>query len=242
MIVFPNIDYPFWLEEWNKNLQNPTYHLGEMDKYSKIPKGITEYECEKQIYSLIQNISDPSIEKEKVLMVIDLIYRWGGPSGRMFYIGTNKSRKSLNDDLYIFERYCDAINLAFQGKSSSKFLFQSIPGIGSSFASKHATFWSSKSTKPLIVVDSKIAGCFGMKNLDELDKAVSYEKILFEFKVKADKLNGFNSQYLEKALFTFHKNYFNNENDGWNPKQTGIIKDKLEAERLAQILGLQTNE
>ena len=70
MIIFPNIDYSFWLEEWTKNLQSPTYHLGEMDKYSKIPKGITEYECEKQIYSLIQNITNPYIEKEKVLMVM----------------------------------------------------------------------------------------------------------------------------------------------------------------------------
>jgi hypothetical protein len=238
-LEFPSIDYDFWLVKWSDNLLNKAYHLTEMDSYSPIKSNITEKECEDEIRVLIRNIQNPELEKDSVLRVVDLIYRWGGPSGRMFYIAKNKPRKKLQLAEDLFGRYCDAIELAKKGKSSSKFLFQSIPGIGSSFASKHAAFWSYYSPTPLIVIDSKIAGCFGFENLEELEKEISFDEILLTFKMKG-KLINLNIQDVEKALFTFHKNYFNNENDGWNPKPTEIVKDKLEAERLALILGFNT--
>lgn len=224
MLKFPEIDYDYWLDQWYSNININAYHLSAMDKFSKIPSIITERECEEQIRELIKGIADIRNEKECVLKVVDLIYRWGGPSGRFFYISKQNPRLLLQTSPEIFNRYCDAIDLAKNGKASSKFLFQSIPGIGPSFATKHSAFWSTFSPRPLIVVDSKIAGCFGFKKLDEFENRISYEEALDKFSDFAKKKNsGMTVQDIEKALFTFHKHYFKNDNDGWaaNVKSTG---------------------
>lgn len=218
-LEIPKINFKYWLDQWEINLSNKAYHINAMDGFSRIKENISEKECEDQIRDLVSNILDPRNEKFQVLKVIDLIYRWGGPSGRMFYIGKEKARLMLESKSDLFNRYCGAIELAQKGKASSKFLFQSLPGIGPSFASKHSAFWSANSKTPLIVVDSKIAGCLGYKTLDSLEKDFSYEQILIFFRDTVKTIDTLkNSQDLEKALFTFHRVYFKNDNNGWDEK------------------------
>ncbi len=84
MIKFPEINYTYWLDKWYQNINIEAYHVKAMENFSKIPLGITEKECEEQIHELVKGIHDIRKEKEHVLRIVDLIYRWGGPSGRNF--------------------------------------------------------------------------------------------------------------------------------------------------------------
>jgi hypothetical protein len=231
VLKFPNIDFDYWLGVWNELQNKMAYFTPKMNLYSKIDKGITYLQCETEILKIVEKINNTSVERSEVLKVIDLIYRWGGPSGRMFYTKSNNKGNSprreleLQDDL--FNRYCDAIDLALAGKSSSKFLFESINGIGPSFASKHAAFWSSKSTRPLIVIDSKIAGCFGKKKLELFEKEFHYDNTLNQFVNFGNSLTiPKTSQEIERSLFAFHLNFFNNENTNWQHNKRNAIKDK----------------
>jgi hypothetical protein len=245
MLNFPKIDFEYWLVEWDTTQIEKAYFTPKMNLYSSIKKDITLIDCEHQILSINKKVKNPFNEKNEVFKVIDLIYRWGGPSGRMFYNGLNSNGNSPRRELEIqndlFTRYCDAIDLARAGKVSSKFLFETIPGIGSSFASKHAAFWSSESKRPLIVIDSKIAGCFGKQNLKLFEKENHYESTLNQF-VEYGKSLTFSkkSQEIERALFTFHLHFFNNENTDWqtNKKEAYEDKDYQIAESLAKQLGI----
>jgi hypothetical protein len=237
---FPPINFEYWLSKWQSNQNKEAYFLPQMTNYSQIKKGITDLECEEEILTLVKKIQDPIQEKEAVLRVIDLIYRWGGRSGRMFYLQNqdkNKMpRKELAENQDLFHRYCDAIDLAKNGKASSKFLFQTIPGIGSSFASKHATFWSAYSRSPLIVIDSKIVGCFGIEKLEKFDLNYSYESVINEFNEFGKSLTpSLTSQQVERALFTFHLHFFNNENSGWTNKDVIELKNSEDFDIAAQI-------
>jgi hypothetical protein len=231
MLDFPRIDIEYWLTEWN-NLQKETaYFTPKMNLFSKIDNQISCLQCEIEILKIVKKINNPFVERSEVLKVIDLIYRWGGPSGRMFYLKSNYNGNSPRRELELqndlFNRYCDAIDLALAGKSSSKFLFESINGIGPSFASKHAAFWSSKSIRPLIVIDSKIAGCFGKKKLELFEKEFHYDNTLNQFVNYGNSLTlPRTSQEIERSLFAFHLNFFNNENTDWQPKKRNAIKDK----------------
>ncbi len=237
---FPQINFEYWLSKWQSNQNKEAYFLPQMTNYSQIKKGITDLECEKEILELVKKIQDPIQEKEDVLRVIDLIYRWGGRSGRMFYLQNQDRdkmpRKELAENQDLFLRYCDAIDLAKKGKASSKFLFQTIPGIGSSFASKHATFWSAFSQRPLIVIDSKIVGCFGIENLEKFDQTYSYESVINKFNEFGKSLTpSLTCQQVERALFTFHLHFFNNENTGWAHKDIFKLKNCEDFDITAQI-------
>jgi hypothetical protein len=74
-------------------------------------------------------------------------------------------------------------------------------------------FWSKYN---LIVIDNKIAGVLGYKNPSKLFKDYSYEDILNEAKKLAKTLNLENVTIVERALFTFHENYFDNSNTKFN--------------------------
>jgi hypothetical protein len=244
-INLPNIDYDYWLSIWLKNQKkdDSVYSNNNMKLFKTTFSNVKNaFECEQKIQETINKIDNFREQKQQVLIVVDLIYRWGGPSGRMFYakMKDKKShRENLENKVMIYDLYCDAIELAKNGKISSKFLFQSIPGIGSSFATKHAAFWSQNSKKPLIVLDSKIAGTLGYKTLIDLEKEIDYYSVLDQFSKEAKKKINSNektAQNLEKALFSFHSHYFLNENNGWHKKDFKNDKDFKVAIKIAENL------
>jgi hypothetical protein len=246
-INLPEIDYDYWLGIWTKNQEkeNSVYSNLNMKSFKSTYLDVKNAkECEEKIDEIINKIDDLNKQKQLVLTVVDLIYRWGGPSGRMFYARQEKNksrRENLENKTMLYQLYCDGVELARKGKISSKFLFESIPGIGPSFATKHAAFWSRKSNNPLIVVDSKIAGALGFKSVFYLEQKIDYDSLLFEFNkqarikiISADKT----AQNLEKALFTFHSHFFLNENNGWlkNINEFENQKDFKIAIKIAEYL------
>lgn len=233
-ITFPNINYNYWFSLWNKS-------VGEKQVYTN--KNLTEYikfdsdtnACTNEIIKLT-NSND--LSQQTIFKVIDLIYSWGGRSGRMFYSrskGKLSPREELEANDNNFKVYLDGIKLAKGGKTESIEKFSSIRGIGSSYASKHAYFWSIHSDNPLIIVDSKIAGTLGYKTIDSLFRDYTYKDIVNLFVAKAQLyFNEKNPSKVERALFAFHNLYFLNDNSGWKNKSES--QDFDEALRIANIL------
>ena len=231
---FPAIDYKFWLSNWSKSIgEQKTYTNKNMIKYIIFDGNINS--CTDEIFSIVKF---NEINKLSILRVIDLIYSWGGRSGRLFYAssrGKLSPRENLEVNESALKKYIDGVKLARNGNPDSIKYFCEINGIGPSYASKHAYFWSLNSNNPLIIVDSKIAGSLGYKNINSLQKNFSYKKIITSFKNKAlEEYNFSNPSNIERALFAFHNHYFLNDNSGWKNNIEG--QDYAEALKLAKIL------
>ncbi|PKG59208.1 hypothetical protein [Shewanella sp. GutDb-MelDb] len=231
---FPKIDYEFWLSNWSDSIgDKATYSNKNILKYIVFEGDINS--CTDEIYNLVK---ENDLNKLSVLRVVDLIYSWGGPSGRMFYAsiqGKSIPRESLENDDSVFSKYLEGIRLAKQGSTESIKIFGEIDGIGPSYASKHACFWSCRSESPLIIVDSKIAGSLGYKTIANLKRIVSDRAIVTAFKNKAiEEYNESSPIKVERALFAFHNHYFLNGNNGWKNKIQS--KDFAEAQNIASVL------
>jgi len=233
-VKLPTIDYKFWLSDWSKSIgEQKTYTNKNMIKYIIFDGNINS--CTNEIFSIIKS---DKIDNSSILRVIDLIYSWGGKSGRMFY-ASSRGQLSPREDLEVNKealiKYMKGIELAMSGNPDSINYFCQINGIGKSYASKHAYFWSLNSSNPLIIVDSKIAGSLGYQTINSLQNNFSYESIIASFKSKAfDEFADGNPSNVERALFAFHNHYFLNDNSGW--KNNIENHDYDEALRLAKTL------
>jgi len=233
-IKFPDIEYGYWLSEWTRSIgELPTYSNKNMVKYIVFNGNINS--CTSEILTLVKS---QDLSKLTVLRVIDLIYSWGGKSGRMFYASVNEKtspRQSLDKIDSVFDKYLQGIMLAKQGDIRSINKFCEIGGIGLSYASKHAYFWSLDSKQPLIIVDSKIAGSLGYLTIQSLENVHRYGDIVFAFREKSLKeFNEDNPSKVERALFAFHNHYFLNDNSGWKDRTKS--KNFTEASTLASKL------
>jgi len=231
---FPNIDYNFWLANWNESFgKGKVYTNKNIAKYILFTGNINA--CTHEIIELTRR---DNISKEEVLRVIDLIYSWSGPSGRMFYSKTKNNvspREEIETEINTYSTYLDGVDLAKQGKTKSIEIFNSIRGIGSSYASKHSYFWSINSDNPLIIVDSKIAGALGYKTIPLLEKKSPYNQTVKSFIKKAkSEFNDKTPSKVEKSLFAFHNFYFLNDNSDWKNKIE--FHDFKEAKKLAKLL------
>ena len=231
---FPKIDYEFWLKNWHKTIgENRVYTNKNMLEFIDYEKDINS--CTQEISCLVNS---PKLNKKIILRVVDLIYSWGGKSGR-FYYDTSKNkpcyRKELELNTDLFLKYSKGIEYAKKGQSESKNIFEQISGIGASYASKHAYFWSLHSDNPLIIVDSKIAGSLGYETINQLNSNINYRNLVTEFKNKSiEEFGEKNPMLIERALFAFHNHYFKNDNSGW--RRYKIEKDLVEAKLLAKEL------
>ena len=232
---FPKINYEFWDSEWNRSIgASRVYTNKNMINYIIFEDDINS--CTNEILDIV---AKNELDKENILRVVDLIYSWGGKSGRMFYVSSEKKqspREELSNKGDVFNIYLEGIKLAQHGDTKSIGIFKSIRGIGSSYASKHAYFWSINSDNPLIIVDSKIAGTLGFSTISRLEKKHSYGEIVSFFKQMAlQEFKESNPSRVERALFAFHNNYFLNDNSGWK-KERVLSHDSILATELAQIL------
>ncbi len=218
-LQFPAIDYHFWLADWGQRIgELPVYSNKNSLKYLRFDGDINE--CTKQIFELT---ALENLDKSGILHVVDLIYAWGGPSGRMFYVQAQNGkipRLELEQNSELFDSYTNGINQARQGSPESRAIFNSLPGIGPSYASQHAYFWSLHSPTPLIVVDSSIAGALGYKTINLLEKDFSYEEVVQAFlDFSKTEFNSAVPHNVERALFAFHNNYFLSNNEGWKNRK-----------------------
>lgn len=228
----PQIDFGFWSENWAKSTGKlPVYSNENLRKFFTFSGDINACTSE------LKRITSAELTTENILTVVDLIYSWGGRSGRMFYAKGKKCvpRKKIEEE-EVLAIYKTGIDLAKSGSVESIKFFQKVEGIGPSYASKHAYFWSLNSEFPLIIIDSKIAGALGYNTIPHLFRNTSYSEIISEFTKKSEEVfSEKDPSKIERALFSFHNNYFLNNNEGWK-KSIQILKDKGEAERIAKAL------
>jgi hypothetical protein len=230
---FPDIDYQFWTSHWKDSIgQLAVYRNKNISQFIDFKGNIND--CLGEIRKIVLF---EKCEKAEVLRVVDLIYSWGGKSGRMFYAetkGKKSPRKKLEED-DVFSDYMHGVGLAKEGNTDSIEVFKCIDGIGSSYASKHAHFWSLTNKKNLLIIDSKIAGSLGYKTISDLESAIKYDQVIELFNTKAEQeFDDGDPIKIERALFSFHNHYFKNDNSGW--KNRSENKNFDEAQKLSKIL------
>lgn len=208
--ILSKIELEYWAAKYPWDETKQVYTNVNILNYSNFVGNAVD--CEKQIMKIISKKSNSDSD---ILKVIDLINQWGGKTSRMFYSRNKKNnfispRDRIHQNL---EKYKAGINAAKANNLMAFELFKKVYGISDSFSGKHAMFWSKYN---LIVIDNKIAGVLGYKNPSKLFKDYSYEDILNEAKKLAKTLNLENVTIVERALFTFHENYFDNSNTKFN--------------------------
>ena len=159
-----------------------------------------------QAYEDVTRFSDLEL-----LIIFDLIQGWGGRTGRSPYLRpldmpTRLSWKPLA------ETYRNSVKLCFEKNIdylSCLTKLRSIPGIGESFATKHIFFWTEYGPRreALPIYDARIKLLLCLNIAD----AVDYDTFYAEMKLTAGKLK-IAVNILERALFAFSQNYFNNSN------------------------------
>jgi len=147
---------------------------------------------------------------DQMLKIFDLIQIWGGiPGGGGPYQIRKKSKKiimpwrSINNLVWIKD-YKEAALKASNGDVQAYSEFRKITHLGGlAFASKHAYFFSKHlNDKSLIIIDVKIAHCFGYYKANSLE--INQINILLKEVSNAAKSNKLTRWQIEKALFTFH--------------------------------------
>ena len=231
--IIPKIDFNYW---YNKNSEDSNterrfvsmitrinnifekdnnfkqaYFCGDHNETIRL-KELNYNQLENEIIILIRNKkNEADFSDMEILKIFDLIQIWGGLTGgsNPYQIKDNNTVR-LNYKNWI-EQYRKLINLSInQNIESYKFVIEkNIPCLNMSFGSKHISFWSRKDVDDncLIVIDNKISGVSGVKIASEADYKLIIENV---FKI-ANELN-LKPYQIEKALFTFHKFYFDNNN------------------------------
>jgi hypothetical protein len=176
----------------------------------------TYYELENYIIKCVDEARKNKFYIDKLngdnqmLKIFDLIQIWGGiPGGGGPYQIRKKSKKiimpwrSINNLVWIKD-YKEAALKASNGDVQAYSEFRKIKHLGGlAFASKHAYFFSKHlNDKSLIIIDVKIAHCFGYYKANSLE--INQINILLKEVSNAAKSNKLTRWQIEKALFTFH--------------------------------------
>ena len=204
----PNLDYNYWLNGWNNAIGNAkAYSNINIIPWSNFQG--TLLQCEAEILNITnkQDLSD-----EDIFRAIDLINQWGGKTSRMFYAiknNQNVSSRQLIMEEQNLSYYKEGINLARANNYDAVDYFKKVNGIGASFMGKHAAFWSGFN---MVIIDNKIAGTLGYKNPNSLLSIYNYTEFMNH--INSIKINNDlqNPVYVERGIFSFHSNYFDNEN------------------------------
>jgi hypothetical protein len=142
---------------------------------------------------------------EELFEIIYSIQKWGGATGRYFFIKRNGISyfESFKKDKSQIAVYRNAVKLAMQGDPFAFDLFCQIKGINASFAGKHAYFWS-PSSNPLIIVDKLIANYFEFETPQALLKETGgYSNLYKLFLAETRRLNLPSILVLERGIFQF---------------------------------------
>jgi hypothetical protein len=198
----------------------------------------TYNDFENLILSKIDLFDFKNSDNLSLLEIFDLIQIWGGKTGGQNPYTNGKVPSRIN--LEWIENYKKYAEQAFAGEIKVYHSIIKIPQLRYSFGSKHVFFWSRKNGNDncLVVIDNKIAGTTGNRK----PRKDIIEKIVNDIHCYAkENIHGLKPQQIEKALFSFHAHYFDNNNKTF----TGIEKvddiDYQVAVAVAKKLGIDGN-
>lgn len=204
----PDLDYNYWINGWNNAIGNATAYTNiNIMPWSNFEG--TLIQCEEKILN-ITNKKD--LSDSDIFRAIDLINQWGGKTSRMFY--AIRKNQTISSRELIMENpnlnyYKEGIKLSRANNYNAVDSFKNVNGIGASFMGKHAAFWSAFN---MVIIDNKIAGTLGFKNPNRLLANNSYEDFMNLINNIKTENNLNNPVHVERGIFSFHNNYFDNEN------------------------------
>lgn len=233
----PSLNYNHWLDVWNKNVGNANAYTNINIKPWSNFQG-TLNQCESEILNIVNK---EFLIDDEIFNAIDLINQWGGKTSRMFYAkrkNQTKSSRELIMENPNLDFYKNGIEMSKKVNFSAVDFFKLVNGIGASFMGKHATFWSSFN---MVIIDNKIAGTLGFLSPNRLLVSNSYEEFMnlinsIKIEKKLD-----NPVQVERAIFSFHSNYFDNENKKFKSKISDFT-DLEYALHIAEILKIEVPE
>jgi len=231
----PSINFNYWLNKWNETTGNQSVLNVS---YSSFRGTLNELENE-----ILRIVNLENLTNQDILKVIDLINQWGGKMSRGFYLPKSKTKsngsiliripRQIIEEQENIDRYKEGINLARKNDLNSVNYFRQF-GIGPSYIGKHAYFWSNCN---LPIIDAKIAGCFGYNSAQILLNNHNYADVVNHMDAIKEKENLDNVVKVEKALFAFHKNYFENNNTKFKTKIYDFTDCKYSI-NVARLLGI----
>ena len=229
----PSLNYKHWLDVWNNSIGNvKAYNNVNIIPWSKF-KG-TLNQCEVEILNIVNK---ESLNDFEIFRAIDLINQWGGKTSRMFYTKrknqtmTSRELIMVNPNLDLYKK---GIFLSKKHDYNAVDSFKMVNGIGASFMGKHASFWSSFN---MVIIDNKIAGTLGFINPNKLLKNNTYEEFMNFINHIKNQNNIDSPVHVERSLFSFHNNYFDNENTKFKSKISDFT-DLEYAIHIAEILNI----
>lgn len=196
--IFPDIDYPFWLSQYNwdnigtvsrmiTNMRNRGYLNASIT-----PKNITD-EIKKEIQNYINENGSSSLKH-----IFLLIQTWGGASARIHTPRIYEHwEENTTEGIYV-----SFVNAVLSGDYVGSFhVLNQVDGIGPSFIAKHICFWSGKGNrlKGIPILDDVIAKLIYLKRSA---RNVDYGNFIVDFEKKST-IEKLKPAELEMALFAF---------------------------------------
>ena len=234
--VFPEIDYQYWLSQydWN-NLGTVPGMITTMKNWKALPEDVTPQNITDHIKEKIQHyIKEQDISVLKSICLY--IQTWGGKSAG------NHTRSIIDNwELLSSEnKYLNFVQLVLIGDSVNSYSYlqsreSKIKGLGPSFIAKHICFWSGNGDRinGLPILDNVIAKLIYASSES---KQINYGQFISDFESFSQSINMKPSE-VEMALFAFSGYYWGTGNTAtktFNPQIDNKSKDYDQAHLIAE--------
>lgn len=224
-----HIDFGFWLksndyyseEKFSTNVNVGYKHAEKAGLINEFRKKIkTNRDLINLIKERINLVNSPDQYSDNDLLIIfDLIQAWGGPTGRNPYIFNDAPR--INKQDLFASIYRSAIEMLYKINEESDYdinvlpikkKIEELPQISESFSTKHLSFWSQflKDCPNLVIYDTRMREIIKAANKDKNFKNIKYKDFINALK-QAEQALGLDRIEIERAIFAFSSNYFQND-------------------------------
>lgn len=223
-----DLDFKFWVhsndyyssEIFSTNVKTGFNHAAKAGLIGQFRNNISSNE---DLINLIKKrinlVNDPHLySNEDLLIIFDLIQAWGGPTGRNPYVFQNKPR--INQQEIFASTYRRAVEMLYEIDSESDYelnilpikkVIEELPQVSESFSTKHLSFWSRflKECPSLVIYDTRMREIIRAANPNIKAGDIKYEDFINAL-TNAEKSLGLDINQIERAIFAFSSNYFQN--------------------------------
>lgn len=223
-----DLDFKFWVnsndyystEIFSTKVKTGFNHAAKAGLIRQFRKNISSNEdLINIIKKRINLVNSPHLySNEDLLIIFDLIQAWGGPTGRNPYVLQNKPR--INQQEIFASTYRRAVEMLYEIDSKSDYelnilpikkVIEELPQVSESFSTKHLSFWSRalKACPSLVIYDTRMREIIRAANPNIKAGDIKYKDFINAL-TNAEKSLGLDINQIERAIFAFSSNYFQN--------------------------------
>jgi hypothetical protein len=228
--IVKNIDFQFWLDSndfYSPDVLSPTVKIGinHVKKAGLVNSLVNDISSNAELINLIEyriNLqkSASAYSDEDLLIIFDLIQAWGGKMGKNPYVLRGKPR--ITKTKLFASIYRASVEMLYQLTEVDDYAndiapikkkLEEIPQLGESFSTKHLSFWTRflLNCPELVIYDTRMKEIIKAANKHEEVSNITYKDfrlaLLNEAKTLRLEIND-----IERAIFAFSSNYFQNDN------------------------------